>query len=179
MKNTLPFLLLIALALGCSKFGANTTTTSSNGGSNANADPAPAKPVKIVDLPATFNKTKDEIKAIVGGSPKNETPWLEYDLPLAHLTFMFDKAGKSNHCSFRFNPVSIGSATVSGTDTAEQLATMAGIDITGKTLDNATLADTFEQDLNGKKASIAIYHAGGKFDNIIITPDIMSNIKPK
>ena len=169
MKNTLPFLLLVLVALGCSKFGPKSTSTSNLANTNANANAAPVKIAKIVDLPGTFGKTKDQIKSMISATPTSEDPWLEYDLPEASLTFMFNK-GKANHSSFRFKPVSFGDASISGTDTAEQLATMAGIDIKGKTpTSTLSIADSYEQEIGGKKANIAIYHAGGKFNSIIIT----------
>jgi hypothetical protein len=106
---------------------------------------------------------------MISATPKSEDPWLEYELPEADLTFMFDK-GKANHSSLRFKSISVGSASISGTDTAEQLATMAGIDIKGKTpASKSALADTYEQQINGKTASMAFYNAGGKFSSIIIT----------
>jgi len=160
---------MVMVALGCSKFGPNSSSTTNSANSNANSNAAPVKIAKIVDLPGTFGKTKDQIKSMISTEPKSENPWLEYELPEATLTFMFIK-GKANHSSFRFKTISFGGASISGTDTAEQLATMAGIDIKGKTPTSTTsIADSYEQDIDGKKASIAIYHSGGKFESIIIT----------
>lgn len=168
MKNTLPFLLLVILALGCNKFGPGATTTS-NTNSNANSNAAPAKIAKVIDLPATIGKTKEEIKAMITGTPKSEDPWLEYSLPEGDLTFMFNKQKKASDSSFRFKTISIGDASISGTDTAEQLATMTGIDIKGKTpTSTSSLADEYPQEIGGKKLECVFYHSLGKFDTVMI-----------
>ena len=131
---------------------------------------APAAPKQVVDLPATFNKTKEEIKKVINAAPKSDDPWLEYDLPEATLTFMFDK-GKSNSSYFSFKSIRVGDASISGLQTAEQLATMAGIDIKGKSpASTSALADTYEQEIGGKTARIAIYKINDQYNNIIITP---------
>ena len=169
MKNTLPFLLLIILALGCNKFGPDTASTSNTNSSNANSNAAPAKIAKVVDLPATIGKTKDEIKAMITSTPKSDDPWLEYSLPEGDLTFMFNKQKKASDSSFRFKSISIGDASISGTDTAEQIGTMVGIDIKGKTPSStSSLADTYTQDIGGKKLECVFYHTGGKFDSVMI-----------
>ena len=169
MKNTFPFLLLFLCVIGCGKFGSNPSSTSSSNSSNS-ANSAPATPKQIVDLPATFNKSKDEIKKVITATPKAEDPWLEYDLPDASLTYMFDKAGKSNHASFNFKSKRFGDSTISGVGTAEQLATMAGIDIKGKSpASTSALADSYEQELGGKKANIAVYKLQDIYNQIIIT----------
>ena len=167
MKNILPFVLLVLCVLGCNKFKPDTSSTSNSNTANTNA--APTKVAKVVDLPATIGKSKDEIKAMVTGTPTHEDPWLEYSLELADLTFMFDKAKKASDATLKFKPISFGGASISGTDTAEQLATMAGIDIKGKTpTTTSSLADTYEQQINGKKAEIVIYQTDGKFNTVMI-----------
>jgi hypothetical protein len=169
MKNTLPFLLLIILALGCNKFGPGSSSTSNTNLSNANSNAAPAKIVKVVDLPATIGKTKEEIKAMIPGTPKSEDPWLEYSLESGDLTFMFNKQKKASDSSFRFKSISVGDASISGTDTAEQIGTMTGIDIKGKTpTSTSSLADTYEQEIGGKKLECVFYHSLGKFDTVMI-----------
>src|SRR5687768_7666802 len=169
MKNALPFLLLLVCLIGCSKFGSNSSSTSNANSSNTTANTAPATPKQIVDLPATFGKSKDEIKKVVNATPKSEDPWLEYDLPEATLTFMFDK-GKSNQSSFTFKSVRVGDASISGLQTAEQLATMAGIDIKGKSpTSTSSLADNYEQEIGGQKARIAIYKSNDKYNMIMIS----------
>jgi hypothetical protein len=166
MKNTLPFLLLVILALGCNKFGPSSATTSS---ANTNANAAPAKIVKVVDLPATIGKTKDEIKAMITATPKSEDPWLEYSLAEGDLTFMFNKQKKASDSSFRFKTIGIGDASISGTDTAEQLATMTGIDLKGKTpTSTSSLADEYPLEIGGKKLECVFYHSLGKFDTVMI-----------
>jgi hypothetical protein len=167
MKNTLPLLLLLVCALGCSKFGPNTSSTEN--ANAANAKPSPAKIAKVVDLPATIGKTKDEIKKMVNGTPTSEDPWLQYSLELADLIFMFDKGKKANDATLKFKPVSFGGASISGVDTAEQIATMAGVDIKGKTpTSTSSLADSYDQEINGKKVEVVIYHTNGKFDTVMI-----------
>jgi hypothetical protein len=167
MKNTLPFLILLFLALGCNKFGPGSSTTSNSVNSNSNT--APAKIVKVVDLPATVGKTKEEIKAMITATPKSEDPWLEYSLPEGDLTFMFNKQKKASDSSFRFKSISVGDASISGTDTAEQIGTMTGIDIKGKTpTSTSSLADTYTQEVGGKKLECVFYHSGGKFDTVMI-----------
>ena len=171
MKNTLPFLLLFICVIGCSKFGPNSSSTSNSNSSNAAATSTPAALKKVVDLPATLGKTKDEIKKMVSAAPKSEDPWLEYELPEASLTFMFDK-GKANHSSLKFKSISFGGGSISGTETAEQLATMAGIDIKGKAPTSKTaLGETYEQEIGGKKASITFYNTTGTYDSVIISPN--------
>lgn len=167
IKNILPFVLLVICVLGCNKFKSDTSSISNANTANTNA--APAKIAKVVDLPATIGKSKDEIKTMVTGTPTHDDPWLEYSLESADLTFMFDKAKKASDATLRFKPISFSGASVSGTDTAEQLATMAGVDIKGKTpTSTSALADTYEQQINGKKAEIVIYHTNGKFDTVMI-----------
>ena len=169
MKNTLPFLVLFVCVIGCNKFGPNSSSTSNSNSTNTPANAQPSAPKKVVDLPATIGKTKDEIKAMVSGTPRSEDPWLEYSLETAELTFMFDKAKKASDATLKFKMVSIGDASISGTDTAEQIATMAGVDIKGKTpTSTSSLADTYEQQINGKKAEVVIYHTNGKFDTVMI-----------
>jgi len=168
MKNTLPFLMLVICLLGCNKFGPDTSSTSNSNAANVKASPAPI--AKVVDLPATIGKTKNEIKKMINGTPKNEEPWLEYSLPEADLTFRFTKE-KADYASFTFKSISVGSASISGTDTAEQIGTMAGVDIKGKTpKSTGGLADTYEVEIGGKKAEVLFYKANGKFNNVMITP---------
>jgi hypothetical protein len=165
MKNTLPFLLLILCVLACGKFGAR---ENANVGNSANVKPEPPKAVKVVDLPATIGKSKDEISKMINSTPAHEDPWLEYSLPEGDLTFQFDK-GKAAKATFRFKAIRVGDASISGTDTAEQIATMTGVDIKGKTpKSEGALADTYEQDINGKKAEIRFYRTLGKFDSVMI-----------
>jgi hypothetical protein len=155
--------------LACNKFGPDTSSQSNN---SANANATPAKLAKVIDLPATIGKTKDEIKKMVNGTPTHEDPWLEYSLELAELTFMFGKTAKATDATLKFKSVSFGNASISGTDTAEQLATMAGIDLKGKTpKSTSALADTYEIEVGGKKAEAVIYHSNGKFDTVMIHAD--------
>ena len=171
MKNTLPFLLLFVCLIGCSKSGSNSSSTPNANSLNTTASTAPAAPKQIVDLPATFGKSKDEIKKVVNATPKSEDPWLEYDLPEASLTFMFDKSGKSNSCNFNFKSIRVGDASVSGTGTAEQLATMAGIDLKGKSpTATSSLADNYEQEFGGKKVTVAVYKLQNAYNQIIVSP---------
>lgn len=170
MKNTLPFLLLFLCVVGCSKFGPASSSTSNTNSASAGANKAPATPKKVVDLQATFGKSKDEIKKMISATPNHEDPWLEYELPEAYLTFMFDKKGKAEHSSLRFNTISVGDASISGTDTAEQLASMAGIDIKGITAKKVEgIGEEYELDYGGKKAHATFYQVSGKFSSVIIT----------
>jgi hypothetical protein len=167
MKISLPFILLVVCVLGCNKFGPDTASTSNSDA--ANVKPAPAAPVKVVDLPAAMGKSADDIKKMIDGTPTHEDPWLEYSLPQAELTFMFDKQKKAKDATFKFKPVSFGGATLSGTGTAEQLGTMAGIDIKGKTPNStSSLADTYEQEIGGKKAEVVFYRTGDTFNTVMI-----------
>ena len=167
MKNTLPLLILVLCVLACNKFGPDTTSSTSNNSANANS-PAP-KITKLVDLPATIGKSKDEIKKMVNGTPKHEDPWLEYSLPEYELTFKFDK-GKASDATFTFKSISVGDASISGTETAEQIGTMAGVDVTGKTPKSVGgLADTYEVEIGGKKRDVSFYKTAGKFSSIMIT----------
>ena len=169
MKNTLPLLLLFICALGCNRFGPDTgSTTNSNSASNSKRPPATL--AKVIDLPATIGKTKDELKAMVSGTPTHEDPWLEYTLETSELTFMFDtKTKKASDATLKFKRISFGDASISGTDTAEQLATMAGVDIKGKTpTSTSPLADTYDQQIGGKKGEVVIYHTNGKYDTVMI-----------
>ena len=169
MKITLPFLLLVICVLGCNKFGPDNGSSSNSNAANRNA--APPKIAKLFDLSATIGKSKDEIKKMVSGTPTHEDPWLEYSLETYELTFKFDK-GKAADATFTFKPVSIGNASISGTDTAEQLATMAGIDIKGKTPKSTTvLGDTYELEIGGKKVDVSLYKVQDKFNAVMITPN--------
>ncbi len=163
-------MLLVISVLGCNKFGPDTSSTSNSNSSNSSYT-ATAKIAKVVDLPATIGKSRDEIKKMINGTPKSEDPWLEYSLPEAELTFRFDK-GKASHATFNFKAVSVGGSTVSGTDTAEQLGTMAGVDIKGKSpTSTGGLADTYEVEIGGKKAQASFYHPGGNFNMVMIQPN--------
>ena len=169
MKPIIPIGILCLCALGCNKFGPQ-AGSESNTAANANSA-APAAIKKVIDLPATIGKSKDEIKKMVNATPTHEEPWLEYDLPEASLTFKFGKDMKASDASFRFKAVTIGNSSISGASTAEQLATMAGVDIRGKTpTTTGSIADSYDQDINGRKMSIAIYHTDGTFDSVMITP---------
>lgn len=168
MKNTLPFLLLVICVLGCNKFGPDAATTSNSNAVNTNA--APAKPVKVVDLPAMVGKSRDEIKKMLDATPKHEEPWLEYSLPQGDLTIQFDKK-KPSMLTFDFKAVSVGSATISGTDSADQLATMAGIDVTGKTPTYTSESfENYDYDVGGKKAEVSFHKIGGKFSSVSLEP---------
>ena len=170
MKNTLPLLLLIIVALGCNKFGPDTASTSN--ANSAKTNTAPATPVKVIDLLSTLGKSKDELKKMISATPTHEDPWLEYSLPEASLTFKFNKAKKADEATFRFKSISIGDASISGTDTAEQLGALAGIDLKGKTPKSASsLADTYEFEIGGKKSDVSFYHSNGKFETIMIDVD--------
>lgn len=168
MTNTLPLILLLFSALACGKFGPDTTSSTSNNSSNSNAEKP--KLQQVVDLPATIGKTKDEIKKMVNGTPKSEDPWLEYTLETAELTFMFDsKTKKASDSTLSFKAISFGNASILGTDTAEQLGTMAGIDVKGKTPKSVSaLADTYEIEVGGKKSEADFYKLQGKFQKIMI-----------
>jgi hypothetical protein len=171
MKTTLPFLLLLIFALGCGKFGPDSSTTSNSANSiNANANAASPKIAKLFDLPATIGKSKDEIKKMVTGAPKHEDPWLEYVLPEYELTFRFDKNGKASDATFTFKPIRIGDASISGLETAQQIGTMAGVDVEGKTPKSAGgLADTYEMEIGGKKTDVSFYKVMDRYHRVMIT----------
>ena len=164
MKNTLPLLVLILCALGCNKFGPDTASTSNSNSTNANA--APAKPIKVVDLPAMVGKSRDEIKKMVAATPKHETPWLEYDLPEGYVNIQFTKE-KPSDLSFRFNPRSIGGATISGTATADQMGTMAGINVNGKTPKHTSQSfENYDYEINGKKVEVTFQKLGDSYTGV-------------
>ena len=152
MKKTLPLFLLVVCLLGCSKFGPDAASTSNSNSANASA--APAKPVKVVDLPAMVGKSRDEIKKMVTATPKNENPWLEYDLPEGYVTIQFTKE-KPSDLSFRFKSRAIGDASISGTGTADQMGTMAGIDVSGKTPKHTSQSfEGYDYEISGKKVEV-------------------------
>ena len=166
MKNTLPFLLLVFCVLGCNKFGPNTSSTSN--ANSANANTAPAKPVKVVDMPAMVGKSRDEIKKMVAATPKHEDPWLEYELPEGDLTIQFTKA-KPSDLSFRFKWISFGDASISGTDTADQLGTMTGINVSGKTPTyNTESFESYDYEIGGKKTEVTFHKVSGKYSSVAI-----------
>ena len=168
MKNTLPLLLLLLCVLACNKFGPDTTSSTANNSGNASA-PAP-KIAKLFDLPATIGKSKDEIKKMVTGTPKHEDPWLEYVLEEYELTFQFDKKGKASNATFTFKPIRIGNASISGLETAEQIGTMTGIDVKGKTPKSAGgLADTYEMEIGGEKRDVHFYMVSERYNRVMIT----------
>lgn len=165
MKTTLPFLvLLLVCALGCNKFGPGTASTSNTNSANANA--APAKPVKVVDLPAMAGKSREDIKKLVPATPKNENPWLEYDLPEGYVTIQFTKE-KSSDLSFRFNPKTIGSASISGTATADQMGSMTGIDVAGKTPKHTSQSfEGYDYEVNGKKVEVTFQKLSNSYTGV-------------
>jgi len=166
MKNTLPFLLLLICALGCNKFGPDTSSTSNTNSAQTNT--TPAKPVKVFDLPAMIGKSKDEIKKVVSATPKHEDPWLEYETPEGDLTIRFTKT-KASYATFSFKAISVGSASISGTDTADQLGTMAGIDVSGKTATfNTESFENYDYEVGGKKADVSFHKISGKFTSVTI-----------
>ena len=166
MKKTLPFLLLVVCALGCSKFGPDTASTSNANSANTNA--APAKPVKVVDMPAMVGKSRADIKKMVEAAPKNEEPWLEYKLPQGDLTIQFTKE-KPSRLTFDFKAVSIGDATISGLDTADNLATMAGIDVSGKTPTYTSESfENFDYEIGGKKTEVSFHKISGRYTSVSI-----------
>jgi len=168
MNKILPFLLLIIASLGCGNSGSNSASVSNSTNSSNVAAP---KITKLVDLPATIGKSKDDIKKMIPDPPKKEDPWLEYSLPDYDLTFRFDK-GKADYANFAFKSITVGSSTISGLDTAEQIGTMAGVDIKGKTpKSTGDLADTYEYEIGGKKAEISFYKIRGKFSSVMINPE--------
>src|SRR5688572_33186686 len=109
MKNILPIVLLVVSLLGCNKSGPATASNANTNSANTNA--APAKPVKVIDMAGMVGKSRDEIKKMVSAAPKHEDPWLEYDLPEGYVTIQFTKE-KPSDLSFRFNPRSVGSASI-------------------------------------------------------------------
>ena len=165
MKITLPFLALLMLcALGCNKSGPTTASTSNTNTSKENT--APATPVKVVDLPGMVGKSRDEIKKMVSATPKHEDPWLEYDLPEGYVTIQFTKE-KPSDLSFRFNPRSIGSATISGTATAQQMGTMAGIDVAGKTPKHTSDSfESYDYDVGGKKVEVTFQKLSNAYSGV-------------
>ena len=131
MKNTLPFLLLVLCLVGCGKSGPDTSSTSNS--TNNSAAKAPSKPVKQLDVPSLIGKSKDEVKTIVGSEPKAEMPAeLEWRITDKYdLDVNFDKGGKAKDVTY-----ALPSGLNMGTKTAEEMATLAGIDLAGKKPDS-------------------------------------------
>lgn len=151
-------------ALACNKSGPATASTSNTNSTNSNT--APAKPVKVVDLPAMVGKSRDEIKKMISATPKHEDPWLEYDLPEGYVNIQFTKE-KASDLSFRFNPRSIGSATISGTATADQMGTMAGIDVSGKTPKHTSESfEGYEYEVGGKKVEVTFQKVSNAYSGV-------------
>ena len=151
-------------ALACNKSGPATASTSNTNSTNSNT--APAKPVKVVDLPAMVGKSRDEIKKMISATPKHEDPWLEYDLPEGYVNIQFTKE-KASDLSFRFNPRSIGSATISGTATADQMGTMAGIDVNGKTPKHTSESfEGYEYEVGGKKVEVTFQKVSNAYSGV-------------
>jgi hypothetical protein len=166
MKKTLPLFLLVVCLLGCSKFGPDAASISNSNSANSNA--APAKPVQVVNLPAMVGKSRDEIKKMVSATPKNENPWLEYDLPEAYVTIQFTKE-KPSSLSFRFKSRAFGEASISGTGTADQLGTMAGIDVSGKTPRNTSQSfDNYDYEIDGKKVEVTFEKLSNTYNAVSI-----------
>ena len=157
-------MLLVIYVLGC-----NSVTAPPSNLNLVNTNPAPDKPVKVVDLPSIIGKSRDEIKMMVRGVPTGDDP-LEYSFPQGKVTIQFTK-DKPRSISFNFKTNSVGDSTVLGTDRADQLGDIVGIDVHGKTPNsiNGPLY-IYEQEIGGKKVRLVFKHGGGKFSSVIIEP---------
>jgi len=133
MKNLIPVIALVIVVLGCGRF--QSSTGSANDGKANSAE----KPVirKVVDVPALFGKTKEEvIKAVTEGKKKNDfSDWMDFEFPQGTLRVSLTK-DKADNFSFVL-PMYGGDFLV---DTQENFCTLTGIDLKGKSPDS-TIAD--------------------------------------
>lgn len=150
MRTILPIFALLIAVLGCGLFRNDSKVASNNEPASTSS---PTAPVKAVDMPSLIGKSRDEIKKIVPAQPKRESDlFVEWDLPQGNLEVNYHK-GKQSRISFIFTPVSFGSQTISGFDSADKLGDLVGIDVHGKT-PTSTVSDSFvtyeKLPLNGK-----------------------------
>ena len=108
---------------------------------------------KVVDIPALYGKTKDEvIKAVTEGKKKNDfSDWMDFEFPQGTLRVSLTK-DKAD--SFSFELPSYGGESL--VDTQENFCTLTGIDLKGKSPD--TTLDTFviykKEKMNGSPVEI-------------------------
>ena len=158
MKIILPIVVLAIAVLGCGRFGAGSNAGNTTG---QKANSAPAAAAKAVDMPSLVGKSPDEIKKIVGIEPRFETPYLAFELPQGTLTVDYMKGKQTT----------IGFEPTTGSDSAEKLGDMVGIDVHGKPESRGSGEFHFYDDLNANGKTlrqVSFRKVGDKFTNVSI-----------
>lgn len=169
MRAILPIFALSIAVLGCGLFRNDSKVASNN---EPAVTASPAAPAKAVDMPSLIGKSRDEIKKIVGVEPKAETdPFIEWYLPQGHLEVSYNNKGKQRRISFSFKPVSVGSQTISGFDSADKLGDLVGVDVHGKS-PTSTISTFYIYEglqLNGKAVKdVTFSTTSDQFDSVAI-----------
>lgn len=168
MINTFIIILtLVVVVAGCGGF------RSASDGAKSSPTPVstPAQPKKVVDLPALLGKSRDEMVKIVGKEPKRESAglYIDWDVELGTVHVNYDIKKVPTRYNFSFQTQAVGSQLLMGTETPDQLAGMAGIDLQGKTPTGTGMYPTIEGlTINGKTVKVVFGTVREKYNSVTI-----------
>jgi hypothetical protein len=169
MKNLLLILLLSLSVLSCNLL----TRRDSPSTVQPTPSPSPVAPKKIVDVPSLIGKTPDEVKSIIGLTPKIGTDFTSKGVRHRDYKYEFRDIGTA---SIKFkNEKFDGFFIILDKfifDTPEQLGDFFGVDVRGKTPPTTVDDTVFYEDLkfngvNVKSLSLGKYAATG-FNQLIM-----------
>jgi hypothetical protein len=157
--RVMPVLLVVlAVVLGCGRFGGGTTGSNSEVNTNSASTPV----AKAVDIPNVIDKSHDEINRIVGQQSKMEGGSASWQIPKSagnphggSLNVVYSKDKKASLVSLTLDTIYLdGGQSSSGYPTAERLGQLAGLDIKG-TPSQSTYEDKYYDFMvNGKKCEL-------------------------
>lgn len=159
MRIALPVLVLMIAVLGCSRF--SSTGAGANNSAASNTASA-AKSGKVVDMPALVGKSPEQIKTIIGETPRFETPYLSFDLPQGSLTVDYMKNVQTTIGFESSGP---------GLDSPDKLGDLVGIDLHGLPAPTPTDGIYFYREVKaGSKtlSTVSLRSTDGKFKQISI-----------
>lgn len=139
------------------------------GGSNSAANTAKSNsaPIakKVVDMPALVGKSNEEIKTIIGETPKFETPYLAFDLPEGELTVDSMK-GRQTSIGFKKNGAGVAEPA--------ELGDLVGIDLHGIKIPTSSGEFYFYDDVKTSRGilkRVSLHKKADGFDQISIDFD--------
>lgn len=131
MKKIFLIVALSLVVLSCNMMRSNSPSTV-----EPTPSPSPVTPKKIIDVPSLLGKTRDEIKNIIGLTPKYVTESRTYGVHSLIDGYEFKDIGTATiqfengkFIELTFNIDQIKSVIL---DTPEQLGDMVGVDVHGK-----------------------------------------------